>query len=46
MDPLSSLSLCSISRLEALVWSVSFFGRVTDSGKGAVTYVLDRQWNS
>ena len=33
MDLLSQLSLCSISRLEQLVWSVLFFGRVRVSGK-------------
>ena len=44
MDLPSSLSLCSISRLEQLVWSVSFFRRVRGSGKDAVIYVFDRQW--
>ena len=46
MDPLSRLSLCSISRLEPLVWSVSFFERVRGSGKDAVIYVFDRQRHS
>ena len=46
MDPLSSFSLCSISRREEHVWSVSFFGRVKDSGKDAVICVFDRQWHS
>ena len=40
MDPLCQLSLCSISRLEELVWSVSFFGRVKGSGKDAATSVI------
>ena len=41
MDLLSQLCLCSISRLEELVWSVSFFGRVKGSGKDAATSVRD-----
>ena len=41
MDLLSQLSVCSISRLEELLWSVSFFGRVKGSGKDAATSVRD-----
>ena len=46
MDPISSLSSCSISRPEELVWSVSFFGRVKGTRKDAVINVFDRQWHS
>jgi len=50
MDPLSSAwgaaSLCSISTLDELMSSVSFFGRAKGSGKDAVIYVLDFSWHS